>query len=294
MHDVLVERVLHVGSGVRRSEQALVVRFVLGEEERRSAFAPELPRPERRVLSDDRARRTHAHRPLLLPVPPHVAEPQVGKHVHRRPLRAAVGKGDADRDVLGLVLRVLDVDVEVVVVVEDPGVHELVLELVAAPVVVRGDDVVVGIAAERVAVPVLEIGARRRGVEVEVVLLHVLAVVSLRVGQAEHPLLEDRVDAVPQRDREAEDLGVVAESGDAVLAPLVGARAGLVVGEVLPGVAELAVVLAHGAPLPLADVRTPLLPGRASARRFEPIGFHSMGHRAPLHVPRGAATLGEC
>ncbi len=123
VHDVLVERVLHVGSGVRRSEQALVVRFVLGEEERRCAFAPELPRPERRVLGDDRARRTRAHRPLLLPVPPHVAEPQVGKDVDRRPLRAAVGQGDADRDVLGLVLRVLDVDVEVVVVVEDAGVR---------------------------------------------------------------------------------------------------------------------------------------------------------------------------
>jgi hypothetical protein len=34
---------------------------------------------------------------------------------------------------------------------------------------------------------------RRRGVEVEVVLLDVLAVVALAVGEAEEPLLEDRV-----------------------------------------------------------------------------------------------------
>jgi hypothetical protein len=34
-------------------------------------------------------------------------------------------------------------------------------------------------------------------VEVEVVLLDVLAVVALRVGEAEEPLLEDRVGVVP-------------------------------------------------------------------------------------------------
>ena len=66
-------------------------------------------------------------------------------------------------------------------------------------------------------------------VEVEVVLLHVLAVVALAVGQAEQPLLEDRILAVPQRQREAEQLLVVADAGEAVLAPAVGARARLVV-----------------------------------------------------------------
>src|SRR4029453_2104582 len=92
------------------------------------------------------------------------------------------------------------------------------------------------------------------------VLLHVLAVVALGVGEAVHPLLEDRVDAVPQGQPEAQALVVVAEPGDAVLAPLVGPGAGLVVAEVAPGVAVVAVVLAHGAPLPLAQVRAPLAP----------------------------------
>ena len=112
----------------------------------------------------------------------------------------------------------------------------------------------------------------RRAVEVEVVLLDVLAVVALAVGQAEEPLLEDRVLAVPQGQGEAEPLLVVGDAGDAVLAPAIGARAGLVVGEVVPGVAVLAVVLAHGAPLALAEVRPPLLPGsllsRASSSRI--------------------------
>ena len=45
-----------------------------------------------------------------------------------------------------------------------------------------------------------------RAVEVEVVLLDVLAVVALAVGEAEQPFLQDRILAVPQREREAEDL----------------------------------------------------------------------------------------
>ena len=55
----------------------------------------------------------------------------------------------------------------------------------------------------------------------------------------------------------------VAEAGDAVLAPAIGAAARLVVAEKFPGVAVFAVVLAHRAPLPLADIRPPDLPGHA-------------------------------
>src|SRR5512147_2391509 len=100
---------------------------------------------------------------------------------------------------------------------------------------------------------------RRRRVEVEVVLLHVLAVVALVAGEAEEALLEDRVAAVPHRQREADELVAVADAGDAVLAPAIGARAGVVVREELPGVAPGAVVLAHRAPGAVADVRPPAL-----------------------------------
>src|SRR4029078_940779 len=86
-------------------------------------------------------------------------------------------------------------------------------------------------------------------------------VVPLGVGQAEQPLLEDRVVPVPQGHGEAEPLLVVGDAGQAVLAPPVGPRPGLVVAEVVPGVAALAVVLADGPPLPLAQVRPPLPPG---------------------------------
>ena len=88
------------------------------------------------------------------------------------------------------------------------------------------DEVGVGEGRLRVLVEVLHVRVRRRGVEVEVVLLDVLAVVALAVGQAEQPLLEDRVLAVPQGQREAELLLVVGDAGEAVLAPAVGAASG--------------------------------------------------------------------
>src|SRR5262245_55408838 len=112
---------------------------------------------------------------------------------------------------------------------------------------------------------------RRRAVEVEVVLLDVLAVVALAVRESEETLLENRVLAVPQGQSKAEPLLVVGEPRQAVLAPAIRARPRLVMGEIVPGVAVLAVVLAHRAPLPLAEIGTPFPPlDPLLARLLEP------------------------
>ena len=47
--------------------------------------------------------------------------------------------------------------------------------------------------ALRILVQRLQIGMRRRGVEIEIALLDVFAVIALRTGQAEEPLLENRI-----------------------------------------------------------------------------------------------------
>ncbi len=89
----------------------------------------------------------------------------------------------------------------------------------------------------------------------------------LRAGEAEHPLLEDRVAPVPQREPEAPGLLQVREGGHAVLVPPEGTAPGVVVREELPRVAVGAVVLADGAPGALGDVRAPVAPaGRAVLR----------------------------
>ena len=107
----------------------------------------------------------------------------------------------------------------------------------------------------------------RRAVEVPPVLLDVLAVVALRAGQAEHPLLEDRVDAVPQRQRQAPVLRLVAEPGHPVLVPPVHPGPGVVVREEVPGVAVGAVVLADRSPGPFGEVGTPVAPRLGAAVR---------------------------
>src|SRR5262249_48379740 len=100
-----------------------------------------------------------------------------------------------------------------------------------------------------------------------------LAVVTLAVVETEVALLEDRVIAVPQREREAQALLLIRDTGDAVLTPAVGAGARLIVGEVIPRVAVLTVVFTDRTPLPFAEIRAPFAPGGAAARLLEPFLF---------------------
>jgi hypothetical protein len=86
-------------------------------------------------------------------------------------------------------------------------------------------------------------------------------VVALGRDHTEQALLEDGVAFVPEREGEDEDLIAVADARQAVLAPTVSAAARRVVGQVVPGVAGGAVVLADGAPRALGDVGTPAPPG---------------------------------
>jgi len=109
----------------------------------------------------------------------------------------------------------------------------------------------------------------RRAVEVEIVFFDVLAVGSIAVGQGEDAFLENGILAVPQGQGEAEPLLVVGKAGDAVLAPAVGPRAGLIVGEVVPGVAVVAIILPNRAPLPLTSGRGPTF-SRALCRPWPP------------------------
>ena len=101
---------------------------------------------------------------------------------------------------------------------------------------------------------------RGRAVEVEVVFFDIFPVVALAVRQAEHALFEDGIPAIPQGYAETQQLLTVADTSNAVLAPAIGARSGLVMCEVVPGIAISTVVLPHRAPLPLAQIGSPLSP----------------------------------
>src|SRR5512146_3517228 len=108
---------------------------------------------------------------------------------------------------------------------------------------------------------------RRDVVEVIPVFLDVLAVVALPASQAEQALLEDRVIAVPQGNRETQPLAFVADAEQAIFVPAVGAAPRVLVREVAPHVAVGTVVLAHRAPRPFGEIRPPETPRRRARVR---------------------------
>ena len=159
--------------------------------------------------------------------------------------------------------------VEISVIIEHAGIDQFVLWIGPAALVIRGNKIVVWKRVLRVFVEAFHVGVGGSGVEVEVVLLHVLAVVALAVGQAKQPFLEDRVLAIPQGNGEALALLVIAETGNTILTPMIGTRSCMIVGEVVPGVAIRAVIFADSSPLALAEVWSPPFPaGCLSSRRF--------------------------
>src|SRR5271157_5484904 len=266
--DVLVHSVLNKRRRVGRSEEALVVGLVLREQQRDISLAVQISLTQFGVRRRD-CLYAFLARDLLQrwlgctgPPGPGVAKPQGRQDIYFRGLRSAITHADLDKDVFRRLLGIFHEDVEVAVLVEDAGIQQFVLHVVSAASLVVFLEIFVGICRLRILVQVLHVGMRWRAVEVKIVFLNILAVVGLAVRQAVHAFLEDGVFAVPKGYAEAQELLHVADSGHAVFAPVIGARAGLVMSEVVPGISVLAVVLAHSTPLPLAQVRPPLSPGR--------------------------------
>ena len=264
---MVVDAVLRIGRDRGGAVQPGEVRLVLAEQQLRAGAAGcggggEFQGAEERVVDGDRpvARGPHRH-PGLGGVPgPGVAEPGGGQHVQRVGLRAGVGDLDRHQQVIRAGLGVVHLGDPVPVAVEHAGVQQLVLELVPVAGGVDIDQVLVGERRLRVVVAPPVPGMTGHRVQVPPVLLDILAVITLRVRQAERPLLQDRVPPVPQRQGQAQPLLDIAEPGQAVLTPPVGPRPGVVVRQVVPRVAVGAVVLPDRAPLPLADVRPPPVP----------------------------------
>ncbi len=151
----------------------------------------------------------------------------------------AIAHADLDQNVFRSLLGIFHEDVEVAVFVEDARVEQFIFHVAAIAPLVGLDQIAVGESRLRILVQILHVRVRGRAVEIEVVFLDVFAVVGLAVGQAEHAFLEDGIVAIPQRDAEAQQLLFIADSGETIFAPVVSPGAGLVVGEVVPGISIL-------------------------------------------------------
>ena len=141
--------------------------------------------------------------------------------MYPRVFETAVMDSDASQDVFDIRLRVLDHYIEVAIFVEHACVDQLELAIVLATPAVFVKQLIVREGCLWVLIQKLHIRVCRRAVEVVVSLLHVLAVVTLASHVAEHTLLEDRVETVPECDREADLLVAIADTGNAVLVPAV-------------------------------------------------------------------------
>src|SRR5262249_33523463 len=141
-----------------------------------------------------------------------VTEPQSRQDMQLGLLWTAVAGRDLYQNILVRLFGILDKNIEVAVVVEDAGVEQLVFELGATAPPVGLHQVGIRKSRLRILVEKLHIGVCRRRVEVKVVLFDVLTVIGFAVGQAEKPLFENRIFAVPQRQRKAEPLVVVSKT----------------------------------------------------------------------------------
>jgi len=86
----------------------------------------------------------------------------------------------------------------------------------------------------RVLVERLHVRVGGGGIEVEVLLLHVLAVIALVIRETEEALFQDGIAAVPKGEREAEPPFTVADAQQAVLAPAIGPAPRVIVGKIRP------------------------------------------------------------
>ena len=273
LHQEIVDTVFEQATGLRRlAINPVPVGLVVAEEQGRRLAQMQSHLGQIRVFRRGLGLRDGCDHRTIGPVAPvpDIARPELGQHMQARLFRTAISDGDAHQDVVGGRLRILDEDIEVAAFVENAGVDQLVFRVLVAALVVLRDEMIVGVCRLRILVEHPHEGMGRCAVEVVIQLLHVLAVIAFLVGEAEQPLLDDRVLAVPEGEAETPAQVPFPKSREAVLTPAIGAAARLIVGDGVPGVAVGAVVLAHGPPLAFTEIGAPVPPSGMASGRDEP------------------------
>ncbi len=158
----------------------------------------------------------------LLPGP-RVPEPDGRQQIDVRALRAAIADVNRDEQVLGIGLRVFDLDIEIAVFGKDARIQQLELRRILPTPPVLLHQLRIREFRLRVLVEEAHVGVCGRAIEIEVVLLHVLAVVALVAAQAEQAFFEDRITTIPERDGKADALVPIADPGQTVFVPSIGA-----------------------------------------------------------------------
>jgi hypothetical protein len=75
----------------------------------------------------------------------------------------------------------------------------------------------------RILIKHLHVAVSRGIIQVEVILLHIFAVISFAVCESEETLLEDRIIAIPECQRKAKPTLFIANPSETIFTPSVGA-----------------------------------------------------------------------
>ncbi len=127
----------------------------------------------------------------------------------------------SDQDIFRGGFGVLHKNVKVLIAVKNTSIKKLIFRIKEPAYAVGDHQVLIRVCLLRILVKVLHIGVGRSGIEIEIILLDVLAMVTLAVGQTEQPLLQYRVFAVPEGNSKAEQLFVIRDACQAVFSPFI-------------------------------------------------------------------------
>ncbi len=250
---VIVDAVLRIGGDRSRPEQPAQVRLVVAKQRLRpdallggSGIEPVSGQPW--VLDGDPVPVQEQRRRLAARNPPRVAEPHRRQYRQHRVLGRMVFDGDAGQDLRRGSLRVRDIHGPVAAVVENAGIQQLKLGFVPGPTRVLVDQLLVRKRRLRVVIPPAQPCVAGQRVRVPPVFLDVLPVIALRAGQPEHPLLQNRIGPVPQRQSQTQVMVDVGQPRHAVLVPPECTGPGMIMRKIPPRVTAVAVVLPNRAP----------------------------------------------
>jgi len=150
---------------------------------------------------------------------------------------SAVGEGYADENIVWAGFGVFGDDIEVAGFGKDPGVFEFEFAIHFAASGIFFEELGVGESGLGVFVKGSEIGVGGGGIEIVPDFFGVFAVVAFGVGQSKNSFFENGVAFVPEGEGEAESGVSVGDPEEAIFAPAIGAASGIVVGEIVPGIA---------------------------------------------------------
>src|SRR6202050_5779820 len=143
------------------------------------------------------------------------------KNIEHRVFRAPIESLDAYADVLWIRLGILNEDIEIPVVIENARIEQFELRTLSGAAAVFFHQMGIRELSLRVFVKHPHVAVRGSVVEVKIIFFYVFAVIALGRTQPEHSLFQDRVAAVPKRERENKKLVTIADACNPIFAPAI-------------------------------------------------------------------------